>query len=182
MARAGRAAYREAVVAAARGLRDRVVAVAGPHRQSRASEVGLAAVASAGSPDAHMLGCGHARTYASRHARPRGRFGASARPRSPHRDPEGRERDPEAPSPPPRRGRREKPRRRNGRSASFRLSRDGSGRGRPSAPVVVEAARGLSAVQRPTEPQTVEALYAIRRSAGMAGQRLGARAPTRRSG
>ena len=39
MARAGRAAYRAAVVAAARGLRDHIVPVAESRRQGRASEV-----------------------------------------------------------------------------------------------------------------------------------------------
>jgi hypothetical protein len=79
VAREGRAAYRAALVAAARGLRDHVVAVAGRVARAEASEVGLAAVASAfpkfdaapiggrfittkpdpsgssGSPDAHIM-------------------------------------------------------------------------------------------------------------------------------
>ena len=46
MARAGRAAYRAAVVAAARGLRDHIVAVCRVAR-AEASEAGLAAAASA---------------------------------------------------------------------------------------------------------------------------------------
>ena len=45
VARPGRAAYGEAVVAAARGLRNRVVAVAGPYRQSRSERSRPAAVA-----------------------------------------------------------------------------------------------------------------------------------------
>ena len=41
---------------------------------------------------------GHVHAYAAHHARPREQFSACARPRSLHRDFEGRERDPEAPA------------------------------------------------------------------------------------
>ena len=74
---------------------------------------------------------GHACTSAPPHVRPRGRFCACARPRSLHRDPEGRERDPKASASSRRGARRKKLRRQKGRSPSFPPSRNGSGRGRP---------------------------------------------------
>ena len=105
MARAGRAADRAAAVAAARGLRNGFVAVAGPHRQSRSERSRLACrrpwpfpkfgaarfhgcgcfittkpdlLGSTGSPDVHVPECGHARTYVTRHACQCRQFGASA--------------------------------------------------------------------------------------------------------